>query len=98
MKCKKLSNYLLEMSSGIGDDIRFNWKLTAALLLAWLIVFLCLFRGIKSLGKVSYITALFPYVMLISLIVRGVSLPGSMKGIIYFIGTIDFEKLASLKV
>lgn len=86
------------MSSGIGEDVRFNWKLAAALLVAWLIVFLCLFKGIKSLGKVSYVTAIFPYVMLASLIVRGVTLPGSMKGIVYFIGTIDFEKLATLKV
>lgn len=86
------------MSSGIGDDIRFNWKLVVGLLLAWLIVFLCLFKGIKSLGKVSYITALFPYIMLASLIVRGVTLPGSMKGIIFFIGKIDFDKLFTLKV
>lgn len=86
------------MSSGLDEEIGFNWKLAVGLLLAWLIVFFCLFRGIKSLGKVSYVTALFPYIMLVSLIVRGVTLPGSMRGIVYFIGTIDFNKLATLKV
>lgn len=86
------------MSNGIGEGIGFNWKLAVGLLVAWLIIFLCLIKGIQSLGKVSYITALFPYVMLASLIVRGVTLPGSMKGLVYFIGTIDFDKLISLKV
>lgn len=86
------------MSSGIDEEVYFNWRLACGLLVAWLIVFLCLFKGIQSLGKVSYVTALFPYVMLAALIVRGVTLPGSLKGIVYFIGTIDFNKLATLKV
>ena len=36
--------------------------------------------------------------MIFALIIRGVTLPGSMKGIIYYIGTIDVSKLFKLKV
>lgn len=36
------------------------------LLLAWIIVFLCLSKGVQSSGKVVYFTALFPYVVLVN--------------------------------
>ena len=67
--------------------------LTLCLLLAWVLVYLCLLNGIKSSGKVVYFTALFPYVVLAALIGRGVTLPGAMDGIMYFI-TPSFEKMA----
>lgn len=86
------------MSNGIDDSLAINWKLVIALLIAWMIAFLSLIKGVQSLGKVSYVTAIFPYIMLFALIVRGVTLPGSMKGIVYFIGTIDWAKLTTLKV
>ena len=36
--------------------------------------------------------------MIFALIIRGVTLPGSMKGISYYIGSLDITKLARLKV
>lgn len=36
-------------------------------------------------SQVAYFTALFPYVVLFTLLGRGVSLPGAVEGIIYFI-------------
>ena len=55
-------------------------KLALSLLACWLLIFLSLSKGVKSLGKVSYITAIFPYIMIIALIIRGVTLKGAMKG------------------
>jgi solute carrier family 6 amino acid transporter-like protein 5/7/9/14 len=34
---------------------------------------------------VAYFTALFPYVVLITLLIRGCTLPGAGDGILYFI-------------
>lgn len=47
-----------------------RWQLVVCLALGWLIAFACLIKGIKSAGKVVYFTALFPYVILIALLVN----------------------------
>jgi SNF family Na+-dependent transporter len=44
-----------------------------------------------------YFTATFPYVVLVILLIRGVTLPGSMKGIEYFIKP-KWELLLDAKV
>ena len=74
-----------------------RWKLCLCLLLAWVLVVLFVSKGIQSTGKVAYFTATFPYVMLTVLVIRGVTLPGASKGIIYFIKP-DFKKLLSPEV
>lgn len=51
----------------------------------------------SSSGKVAYFTALFPYVVLITLLIRGLTLPGSSTGVLYFI-TPQWEKIATPNV
>ncbi|XP_023341674.1 sodium-dependent proline transporter [Eurytemora carolleeae] len=73
------------------------WGLVLSLLLAWIIIFLCLFKGIKSSGKVVYVTATFPYVVLFILLGRAVTLPGADQGIYFYLYP-DPTKLADIKV
>ena len=51
----------------------------------------------SSSGKVAYFTALFPYVVMIALLIRGLTLPGAAQGLLFFF-TPQWEKLASLQV
>lgn len=44
---------MLEISSGIDNMGGVRWELFGCLVLAWLVVFLCLIKGIRSSGKVS---------------------------------------------
>lgn len=46
-------NVMLNISSGIEDMGIMRWQLVLSLVAAWLIVFLCLSKGVQSSGKVS---------------------------------------------
>ncbi|EDW89035.2 sodium-dependent nutrient amino acid transporter 1 isoform X1 [Drosophila yakuba] len=70
------------IEDGIGLP---NWELVIGLFIAWACVFCIIRRGVKSSGKASYFLALFPYVIMGVLLVRAVTLPGSIDGIYYFI-------------
>ncbi|XP_066437973.1 sodium- and chloride-dependent neutral and basic amino acid transporter B(0+)-like [Eleutherodactylus coqui] len=89
----------LRRSSGIDETGQVVWHLALCLLLAWIISVAALVKGVQSSGKVVYFTALFPYVVLIILLVRGVTLEGARDGIEYFIGQqSDITKLTNGEV
>ncbi|CAG0895521.1 unnamed protein product [Darwinula stevensoni] len=90
-------NYILEISEGIEDPGPLVWKLVLCVLLSWFIVFLCISRGVQSVGKVVYFTATFPFLMLFALLIRGVTLPGAVDGILFYI-TPKWEKLLDFSV
>ena len=71
---------------GLDDGIEAPiWHLSLCLLLSWIILFLVLVKGVQGSGKVAYFTALFPYLVLFTLLIRGATLPGAIKGIKFFI-------------
>uniref|UniRef100_A0AAX7TS74 Transporter n=1 Tax=Astatotilapia calliptera TaxID=8154 RepID=A0AAX7TS74_ASTCA len=76
---------VLGISSGIDEIGPIKWDLALCLLLVWVICFFCIWKGVKSTGKVVYITATFPFVMLIVLLIRGVTLPGATAGIKFYL-------------
>eukprot|EP00914_Ancora_sagittata_P030297 GHVO01060474.1.p1 GENE.GHVO01060474.1~~GHVO01060474.1.p1 ORF type:complete len:133 (+),score=13.22 GHVO01060474.1:150-548(+) len=43
---------ILKMSSGIEDTGEIRWQLVVALLAGWILIFVCVIKGIKSSGKV----------------------------------------------
>lgn len=79
------THYVLTQSQGIDETGEINPSLAVSLFVAWLIVFLCLSKGVQSSGKVVYFTALFPYVVLVILFFRGITLPGAYDGIMFYV-------------
>ncbi|XP_066597410.1 sodium-dependent nutrient amino acid transporter 1-like [Prorops nasuta] len=77
---------VLKEKQNIDDGVGLpDWRLSGCLFLAWLCIFLVLARGVKSSGKASYFLAIFPYIIMIGLLIRAVTLDGAINGIIYFI-------------
>ncbi|XP_033119143.1 sodium- and chloride-dependent neutral and basic amino acid transporter B(0+)-like [Anneissia japonica] len=75
---------VLQESESMNETGGIVWELALCLLLAWILVFLCLAKGVKSSGKVVYFTATFPYAVLLALLIR-VTLDGAQDGIDFFI-------------
>ncbi|KAF5294687.1 hypothetical protein FQA39_LY02819 [Lamprigera yunnana] len=74
-----------------------RWQLVLCLLLAWIIAYFCVIRGIKTSGKTVYFTALFPYVVLTALVIRSATLDGAKEGILVYI-TPKWEMLKNVDV
>uniref|UniRef100_A0AAQ5XXR0 Transporter n=1 Tax=Amphiprion ocellaris TaxID=80972 RepID=A0AAQ5XXR0_AMPOC len=90
-------NKVLNISSGLDEPGNLNWELMLCLMAVWVLVYFCVWKGVKSTGKIVYFTATFPYVVLIILLVRGVTLPGAYDGIMYYVKP-DWSKLGEAQV
>ncbi|CAG0895097.1 unnamed protein product, partial [Cyprideis torosa] len=85
-------NFVLGISAGIHHFGELRYPLVICLLVAWLILFSALLKGVKSFGKAVYFTAIFPYIVLIVLLVRAATLPGYMDGIMFYL-TPEWKRL-----
>ncbi|XP_067650828.1 sodium- and chloride-dependent glycine transporter 2-like [Haliotis asinina] len=87
----------LRVSSGVDNFGTVQVHLVLCILVSWALAFLCMIKGVKSVGKVVYVTALLPYVLLTALLVRSCMMPGAGEGILYFLRP-DFSRLGNVQV
>ncbi|MGH0125235.1 UNVERIFIED_CONTAM: hypothetical protein FKN15_051669 [Acipenser sinensis] len=87
----------LHESEGIHDLGPPRWQLVLCLLVVVFILYFTLCKGVKTSGKVVYITATMPYVVLFVLVIRGITLPGAMDGIRAYLH-IDLKRLNNTTV
>ncbi|XP_064622838.1 sodium-dependent proline transporter-like [Lineus longissimus] len=92
-----LRNNVLELTDDATDLGGLRWQLVVCHLVGWSTAGLCVIKGIKSVGKVVYVTSIAPYILLTILLIRGCLLPGAVDGIMYFIKP-DFSKLLEFRI
>jgi len=68
-----------------------------SLIVIWFLVFFILYKGVQRIGKVVLITVPLPWILLVILTIRGLTLPGAIDGISYYL-TPDFSKLSDVNV
>lgn len=88
---------VLQISDGIGQIGGINLPIFIALLAVWVLIFFCVYRGVKSVGKVVTWTVPLPLILLVVLFIRGITLEGSLNGILYYIRP-DFTALLSSEI
>ncbi|MEQ2224446.1 hypothetical protein ILYODFUR_007529 [Ilyodon furcidens] len=84
----------LNISPSIQENGSIHTGQALCFLLAWLITYLFIVRGVKSTGKVVYFTATFPYVVLFIYLIRGITLHGAINGVKYMF-TPKMEELSN---
>jgi len=83
-------NTYLDYTEGTSlGAIRSN--IVIPLVISWAAMYFCIFRGVKLVGKIVWLTVPLPWLMLAVLTVRGLTLPGSMKGLVYFLDPVWSE-------
>jgi len=82
----------IQDSEGIHDLGTPQWQLVICIGVVYCLLYISLFKGVKSSGKVVWITATMPYVVLTILLVRGLMLEGAVAGIKFYL-TVDWNKL-----
>ncbi|KAG6449405.1 hypothetical protein O3G_MSEX006068 [Manduca sexta] len=87
----------LQGSEGLHDLGSIKWDMALCLLAVYIICYFSLWKGISTSGKVVWFTALFPYAVLLILLVRGITLPGSATGIQYYLSP-NFEAITQPQV
>ncbi|XP_052788428.1 sodium- and chloride-dependent glycine transporter 2-like [Mya arenaria] len=76
---------VLRRTGGLDEPGELLWDVSLCNLLAWTIIFLVLTKGVETLGKVMYVAAIFPYILLTILLVRGLTLEGHSEGIDFYL-------------
>nr|XP_022325393.1 uncharacterized protein LOC111125661 isoform X3 [Crassostrea virginica] len=85
-------NRVLKRSSSMSELGSVQYELALCLLLCWVIVFICLVKGVRTSGKVAYFVVIFPFLIMLTLLVRALTMEGNMTGIKFYV-TPKWEKL-----
>ncbi|MCD6378095.1 MAG: sodium-dependent transporter [Planctomycetes bacterium] len=56
-----------------------------SLAVIWILMYLCIFRGVRAVSKVVMLTVPLPWIMLLILTIRGLTLPGAARGLNFYL-------------
>jgi len=87
---------ILNLSEDFDGLTTFHWPSVFGLMIIWTIIYLCLWKGIKLTSRVAVFTALFPYLPMIALFIRGMTLQGAWYGLKFYLIP-DLQRLFNRK-
>ncbi|OIO80848.1 sodium-dependent transporter [Candidatus Pacearchaeota archaeon CG1_02_32_132] len=90
-------NNVLGSTGSVSHIGSVNWTLLIALFFVWVAIYFIIRKGVLSVGKVVAITVPLPIVLLAILLIRGITLPGALDGMMAFIRP-DFGALMNPEI
>jgi NSS family neurotransmitter:Na+ symporter len=74
-----------------------QWMIALGLILTWIAIVASIWKGVKTVGKVVYFTVIIPWFILLVFVARGLTLPGALEGLRYYL-TPNFSALLNYRV
>jgi NSS family neurotransmitter:Na+ symporter len=90
-------NQFLKLSESPLQIGSVQWMIALGLILTWIAIIASIWKGAKTVGKVVYFTVIIPWVILLVFVVRGLTLPGALEGLRYYL-TPNFDALLNYRV
>jgi SNF family Na+-dependent transporter len=87
----------LERTENIDTTGSLNGRLVFCLFLSYVILYFSAWKGVKSTGKMVWVTCTLPYVILTILFIKGLTLEGAGKGL-KFLFIPEWSKLGEAKI
>jgi len=75
----------LNKSDNIRDTGTLNGHLVFCMFLSYFVIYFSAWKGVKSTGKMVWVTCTLPYVILTILLIKGLTLEGSGNGLKYLV-------------
>ncbi|CAF1375654.1 unnamed protein product [Adineta steineri] len=85
------------LSPSINQLGSLQWELVGCSMIVFLLIYLVIFKGVKTAGKAIWFTALAPYFVLAILLFRSLTLDGIFEGLKYYVKP-SFERLGEYSV
>jgi SNF family Na+-dependent transporter len=78
---------LIDTSTTIASQSAFSWKVFLATSTVWTIVYFCVWRGVNSSQNIVWVSVPLPFIFIIVMVIKGLTLPGSSIGLkMYLLG------------
>lgn len=77
--------HVLRRSSGPNDMGGISWPVLVGLALTWATIYWIIKKGVLRVGKVVMITVPLPALLTLLILIRGVTLPGSLEGLRWYL-------------
>jgi len=87
----------LNKSANIRETGTLNGHLVFCLFMSYFLIYFSAWKGVKSTGKMVWVTCTMPYVILTVLLIKGLTLEGSGEGLKYLLIP-KWEKVADISV
>jgi NSS family neurotransmitter:Na+ symporter len=76
---------VLHLTPSVNQLGTVNPQIVIALLFVWAIVFLSVYRGVKSIAGAMKIMIPVPFLLIVVLMIRGLTLPGALQGVLFYL-------------